>query len=39
MGKDFLTGCYVIPEGIVVVKSLVVRIFFALLAAVFVNIL
>ena len=39
MGKDFLTGCYVIPEGIVVVKSLVVRIFLHCLLAAFVNIL
>ena len=37
MGKDFLIRCYVIPDGIVVVKLLSINIFFALLA-VFVNI-
>ena len=37
MGKDFLMGCYVIPDDIVVVNLLDEGFFFALLAD-FVNI-
>ena len=30
MGKDFLIGCYIIPDGIVVVKLLDESIFFCI---------